>query len=168
VPRHNSSSQLRLGGGAGAAGKGKPGSVAVLHNTDLAKIANEEWQALLKGEMYYCQVTFSQAICTTRVPHHFFFFFPRRFQQLVMGNTNQTMDVILNVNLSGIRLLDRKSEEVLYQFDIEQILQYSYSQQHSTFSFSYLKEGRAFVTHKIISKDVMFARQYFLYIKQQH
>jgi len=40
------------------------------------------------------------------------------------------------------------------QFDIEQILQYSYSQQNSTFSFSYLEEGRFFVTHKFLTQDV--------------
>lgn len=107
---------------------------AVLHNTDLAKIANEEWQALLKGEKYYCQ--------------------------LVVGGSSEARDVILNVNLSGIKLLDRKNETVINQFDIEQILQYSYSQQNSTFSFSYLEEGRFFVTHKFISKDYFDIHQY--------
>jgi len=35
-------------------------------------------------------------------------------------------------------------------------LQYSYSQQHTTFSFSYLEDGRFFVTHKFVSPDVNF------------
>ena len=47
-------------------------------------------------------------------------------------------------------------QELVSQFDIEQILQYSYSQQNSTFSFSYLEEGRFFVTHKFHTPDVRF------------
>jgi len=50
------------------------------------------------------------------------------------------------------------------QFDIEQILQYSYSQQNATFSFSYLEEGRFFVTHKFLSPDVIsFSFFFFLF-----
>lgn len=124
-----------------------------LQSVDVARIENDDWQALLKGERYTCQ--------------------------LVTGSASgETRDIIVNINLSGIRLLDRKSEVCLLflvgsaltffppfqstinQFDIEQILQYSYSQQQQTFSFSYLEEGRYFVTHKFISPDFFEMHQY--------
>ena len=78
-------------------------------NADLSQITPEEWELLLNGEKYTCQVS-------PWFPAVFFFwkiyfwenFFTYLFQLLV--GTGDTRDVTLNVNLAGIRLLDPKNE----------------------------------------------------------
>lgn len=58
-----------------------------LQTLDVAKIDNEDWQALLKGERYNCQLIIGTGSAATDL-----------------------RDVIVNINLSGIRLLDKKNE----------------------------------------------------------
>lgn len=116
----------------GSSISGRRPTAILAQTTDLHQISPEEWMSLLMGEKYLCS----------------------------MSQNGQTQDVNLNVSIKGIRVCETGTDKELNHFDIEQILQYSYSQQNSVFSFSYLEEGRFFVTHKFQTPQFLEIHQY--------
>jgi len=77
-------------------------------NVDLSQITPDEWESLLNGEKYPCQVNHCSFIWGLAIPQ-------LSFSQLMLG-AGDARDVTLNVNLAGIRLLDPKTEVFLFFF----------------------------------------------------
>eukprot|EP00732_Lithocolla_globosa_P002602 Lithocolla_globosa_v1_NODE_1757_length_2360_cov_9.253796.p1 type:complete len:706 gc:universal NODE_1757_length_2360_cov_9.253796:2264-147(-) len=92
------------------------------------------WQTLYAGEKFDCQL---------------------------VADKGELTPVIVHIALSGVQMYD--VDNVLMKvFEVESILQHSFSRQNKIFSFSYLQDGRFLLVNKLHAPDTFYEMYMYL------
>ncbi|KAI3650490.1 hypothetical protein MP228_003971 [Amoeboaphelidium protococcarum] len=72
---------------------------------------------------------------------------------IVSESSGKFREVILTVSLSGIRVAEPANKKRTRDFEIDQILQYSYNRSQNRFTFAYLESDGVLTNYRFTSKD---------------